>query len=110
MLGVAVDMLADVEIGVEIGALIGLELTFKGACAVEVLAAVSAGATTGGASNPGDEVNTSGLATVMNTLEFALPSPLEEPLLCCCASFSRWLMTVLDCIRTLHACKPSYHV
>ena len=67
MLGVGVEMLADVKIVVTASA-IGLECIVKVSYAAEVLAGVWAGAIIGGAPGIGD---TTGLTAMMTTLEFA---------------------------------------
>ena len=49
-------------------------------------------------------VGVNGLTTIMTTLEFSVPAPLEEPMLFC------WLLATSNCARVLHAWMPSYHV
>ena len=74
MLGVGVEMLADVKIVVT-ASVIGLECIVKVSYAAEVLAGVWAGAIIGGAPGTAAVVNASGLAAVLTALEFALPVP-----------------------------------
>ena len=46
---------------------------------------------------------------VVIALEFAMPAPLKEWLLCS-AAFACWPTAILDCGRALHVLMPSYHV
>ena len=83
--GVGINMLTDVEVIVVTVAAIDLEFSFKVSAAVEVLAVVWTGATVGGESGIGPEMNGSGSTAVMVALEFEYSAPLGGTFLNCWA-------------------------
>ena len=106
ILGARVGNVADVAIIVAIATEIGFEFIPKEAYAAGVLT----GAWACASDFIGPEVNASRVAVAMTAVEFAMRAPWEDAFFCSSAPFSCWPTTVLDCVRALQACKPSYHV
>ena len=106
-----IEVSTNVDTILETIVVIDLECDIKIISSVELLTSVSTGAIFDGGSDIDDvDANASSLATAVSALKFVLPAPLEDPLLPCWTPLSCWPMTVLDCVRALQACKPSYHV